>query len=146
MFDALFYIESSTKDRKLALPLGLTDCAADRCLEDVEAWHSGMGAPAIAANLRGFRALFTGGDSVGMDDLLIELGEEALVTEVLADVDVAIGLADAIEVPLQDAIVEQPADVEALHAAVKRVADALKGDIATVLTLQIPAEAAGDND
>ena len=48
--------------------------------------------------------------------------------------------------PLQDAIVEQPADVEALHAAVKRVADALKGDIATVLTLQIPAEAAGDND
>jgi uncharacterized protein len=146
VFDALFYLEIRTKDRKLALPLGLLPCGADDCATTVEALPSGQGAAAIAANLRGFRSLFTGGDGVGMDDLLVELGEDALVDEVLADVDAAITLADALDLPLDEAVETRPEAVAALHAAVKAVADDLKGDVATVLTLQVPAEAAGDND
>ena len=146
VFDALFYIETMTKDRKLAVPLGLQDCGVDDCSQTVEALHSGLGAAAIAVNLRAFRDLFTGADGDGIDDLLAELGEGALADSVLADVDAAIALADPLSAPLDQAILDQPADVEALHDALKAIGDALKGDLATVLTLQVPAEAAGDND
>ena len=146
VFDALFYLDTETKDRKLAVPLGIVPCGSDDCIDTIEAPYAGAGAAAIAANLRGFRDLFTGADGDGMDDLLIELGEQALVDQVLADTDAAIALADALDAPLGEAVEDRPEEVEALHAAVKAVADALKGDIATVLTLQIPAEAAGDND
>lgn len=146
VYDALFYLETETKDRKLAVPLGLKPCGSEDCTATIEAPHSGLGGPAIAANLRGFRALFTGNDGDGMDDLLVELGEQELVDQVLADTDAAIALADGLTVPLDEAVVDRPEEVEALHAAVKRVGDALKGDIATILTLTVPAEAAGDND
>lgn len=146
VFDALFYLEKTTKDRKLATPLGIKECEAEDCATTVEGYWSGLGGQAIAANIEAFRDLFTGADGAGMDDLLVELGEQELVDQVLAHLDDALALADSIEAPLDELVREDPETVQALHDAVKRVADELKGDIATVLTLQIPAEAAGDND
>jgi len=146
VFDALFYVETMSKDRKLAVPLGLQDCGVDVCSSTVEALHSGLGAAAIAANLRAFRDLFTGADGDGIDDLLDELGEGELAARVVADTDRAIELADSLSVPLDQAVDQRTAEVEALHDALKAIGDDLKGDLATVLTLQVPAEAAGDND
>ena len=146
VFDALFYVETMTKDRKLAMPLGLQDCGVDDCTQTVEALRSGLGAAAIAANLRAFRDLFTGADGDGIDDLLDELGEGELAARVVADTDRAIELADSLSVPLDQAVDQRTAEVEALHDALKAIGDDLKGDLATVLTLQVPAEAAGDND
>ncbi len=146
VFDALFYLETMSKDRKLAVPLGLQDCGVDDCSTTVEALHSGLGAAAIAANLRAFRDLFTGADGDGIDDLLDELGEGELAARVLADTDAAIALADGLSAPLDEAVVQRTANVEALHDRLKAIGDVLKGDLATVLTLQVPAEAAGDND
>ena len=146
VYDALFYLETLTKDRKLATPLGIIDCPDALCPEDVEGLTSGSGASAIAANLSGFRALFTGNDGIGFDDLLADLGHGDLSDQILSDLDTAQALAETIEGPLDIAITDDTEAVTDLYEAVKTVTDALKGDLATVLALSIPSEAAGDND
>lgn len=147
VYDALFYLEIRTKDKKLATPLGLRDCGETVCPDDVEHLPSGFAGPAIAANLAGFRALYTGHDGAGVDDLLIELGHGDVNDAMIAglnDADAAVAaLGDA---PLAELLVSAPETVLAAHDAVKVVTDLLKGDVATLLALQIPAEAAGDND
>jgi predicted lipoprotein len=145
IFDALFYVETDLKDRKLAYPLGLRDCTAD-CSSDVEHFVSGLGIAAIEANLLGFQQLFTGNDGYGFDDLLVQLGHGDLSAQMLTDIDTAIALAGSLDMPLDDAIESRPDEIEALYNAVKAVTDALKGDLATVLVLEILAEATGDND
>lgn len=146
VFDALFYLETRTKDRKLAQPLGMRDCAEDKCPDDVELTLSGAGLDAIVANLEGFRLMFTGGDDIGLDDVLVELGHGDLAADIVAGTDAALVAADAVQGPLSEAVVDRPEQVQALHDAIKAVADLLKGDLATVLALEIPQEAAGDND
>lgn len=145
VFDALFYLEATTKDRKLAEPLGLGACTAE-CAKLVEGVPSGSSTLWVAANLRGFRQLFTGGDAAGFDDLLSELGHGDLADRVLDHTDAALSLAEGLDDPI-DAIADRdPAEAEALYDAVKKVTDDLKGDLATIMSLRIPAEAAGDND
>ncbi|MEY3213717.1 MAG: hypothetical protein RIT28_4198 [Pseudomonadota bacterium] len=147
VYDALFYLEIRTKDKKLATPLGLRDCGETICPDDVEHLPSGFGGPAIAANLAGFRALYTGQDGAGVDDLLIELGHGDVNDAVIAglnDADAAVAALG--DTPLAELLANEPEKVLAAHDAVKVVTDLLKGDVATLLALQIPAEAAGDND
>jgi len=146
VFDALFYLELLTKDRKLAQPLGLVECSDATCPDDVEGLTSGSGGPSVAANLRGFRALFTGGEGTGMDDLLEDVGHGDLSEQILADTDAAILAAESIDPALDVLIEDDPDAVQAVHDAVKKVTDALKGDLATVLALEIPSEASGDAD
>lgn len=146
VFDALFYLETRAKDRKLGYALGLGACATTSCLGDIESPVAGQSHAWVGGNLRGFRTLYTGGDGAGMDDLLVSLGEDELAAAMLAALDVADGAAAAVTVPFDVAMAEDPAQVEALYAAVKAVTDLLKGDVATVLAMQIPSEAAGDAD
>ncbi len=146
VFDALFYLETRTKDRKVAQPLGLRDCATERCPDDVELARSDAGLDAVIANIEGFRLLFTGGDDIGLDDVLVELGHGDLAADLLDRTDAALAAARAVEGPLEEAVVARPEQVEALNDALKAVADLLKGDLATVLSLEVPSEAAGDND
>lgn len=146
VFDAMFYLEKTTKDRKLATPLGLGDCEVEDCATAVESPWATLGVPAIHANLVGFRALFTGAEGAGMDDLLAEIGEQDLADELLVHLDGAIALAESMEGSLEDLVRDDTARVEALYGAVQEACALLKGDIAVVLTLQVPAEAAGDND
>lgn len=146
VYDALFYLELITKDRKLGQPLGLADCSAPPCDEDAEHQPSGKAIGAITANLEGFSALYRGGDGAGLDDLLVELGHEALDGQIRSALDAAIAQSTGFDGTLVDALSTDPEAVEALYAAVKAVTDLLKSDLATVLVLQVPAEAAGDND
>ncbi len=147
VYDALFYLEIRTKDKKLATPLGLRDCGETICPDDVEHLPSGFGGPAIAANLTGFRALYTGQDGAGVDDLLVELGHGDVNEAMIAGLDGADAAVAALgDAPLAELITNEPEKVLAAHDAVKVVTDLLKGDVATLLALQIPAEAAGDND
>ena len=146
VFDALFYLDTMTKDRKLGQPLGLLNCSEDRCPDDVEGLSSGTGATDVLGNLIGFRTLFTGGEGSGFDDLLAQIGHADLAEQVLDAVDQATETAAALDGPLDQLIDEQPGAVELLHAHVKAITDLLKGDLATVLALQVPLEASGDND
>jgi len=146
VYDALFYLELVTKDRKLAQPLGLVECSTGTCPEAAEHLISGISAEAVVANLVGFERLFTGGEGAGIDDLLRDLGHADLSDAILAELAHAIETAEALTVPVDEAVAADPAQVEAVHDAVKRVTDLLKGDLVTVLALTIPSEAAGDND
>ena len=146
VFDALFYLEKTTKDRKLATPLGIKDCEVEDCATAVESPWAGLGIHAIHANLVGFRALFTGADGAGMDDLLAEVGEQGLADDMVAHLDEAIVLSASLEGSLEDLVRDDAEQVEELYSAVQAACALLKGDIAVVLTLQVPAEAAGDND
>lgn len=146
VYDALFYLETSTKDRKLAWPMGIGECTSGACEEEVEGLVSGTGVSSIAGNLEGFGLLFRGGEGAGWDDLLVDLGHEDLSEQLLADLDAALVLAEALDAPLDQAILDEPERVEELHAAVKKVTDVMKGDLSTLMALEIPGEAAGDND
>lgn len=146
VFDALFYLELSTKDRKLGRPLGLVDCSGTSCVSEVESPLAGLSQRWIAANLRGFRALYAGGEGAGMDDLLREIGSGDLADEMLSALDAADAAAAALSVPIDEAALGDRQPAIDLFDAVKAVTDLLKEDIAVVLVLQVPSEAAGDND
>jgi uncharacterized protein len=146
VYDALFYLETRTKDRKIALPLGVRDCTGAACAEQVESAPSGASIAWIEANLHGFSELFHGGGDTGMADLLVTLGHGALVERIDRNLDAAIAAAAAHDGRLDDLIREDRAAAQALHDAIKLLTDDVKGDLATVLALQIPSEAAGDND
>lgn len=146
VYDALFYLETSTKDRKLGGPLGLRDCGGADCLSLVETTFAGGSNEWVAVNLVAFRRLFAGGEGTGLEDVLRELGFADVADAVLLALDGADAAAAALEVPIDVAATGDPTDALALHAAIVEVTDLLKGDIATLLALEIPSEAAGDND
>lgn len=146
VFDALFYLETATKDGKLGEPLGLKDCGSTSCMHLVEVPLSGLSHYALQANLDGFHQLYTGGEGVGLDDLLIDLGHADLDAAVQEAWTAARAAVDAVELPLDQALATDPTAAVAAHAAISELTTLLKGDVATVLFLQIPDEAAGDND
>jgi predicted lipoprotein len=146
VFDAMFYVEKDLKDIKLATPMGDGDCALDSCPGDVELGTSGTSLSAIQANLEGFQALFTGGDGDGFDDHLRAAGHGELADEIVARTDAALASIEGVQGPLAEAVTDRADDVASLYAAVKSVSDLLKGDLATVMMLQIPSESAGDTD
>ena len=151
--DALFYLDTETKDMKLAIPAGLSDCLSEVCPGDLELPTSRLSKTAIVENLEGFRMVFTGGprgeaDKLGFDDWLIAVGSATLAIDVVDRIDAAIAAADAIETDLVTALgdpegTEQTRD---LYQAVKAVTDLLKADLVTVLDLELPQTAEGDND
>jgi len=145
--DALFYLDKEAKDMKVAVPAGISiDCVADACPEDRESLFANHSIPHVANNVRGFSLVFTGGDGTGFDDLLVDAGAESLSTEVLEAIDVAIVLADAIEEDVPTLLAEDPTALDPLHAAIKAITDLLKTQVVTVLDLELPMRAEGDND
>ncbi|MFM2160834.1 MAG: hypothetical protein RLZZ383_346, partial [Pseudomonadota bacterium] len=144
VFRGMFYVETSVKELKVGRPSGRLACPAESCAGDAEAQLADASLPAIRANLVAFEAAYLGGDGPGFDDLLVDRG--------FADVDDAMRLAvagaraaaDSASVPMEDAAGDPGAS--ALYDALKGMTDLLKGDVATVLTLSVPSEAAGDND
>ena len=149
LFKSLFYLEITLKDRKLATPLGLRDCSADVCPWAFESPYADAALDNARANLEGGLALYRGGyddEGVGMDDLLVETD--------YPEVDEAIEAAFAQAFVIFDSVDGKPSelidtDLEALteiYSGVKAVTDLLKGDMATSILLEIPQEAANDND
>jgi predicted lipoprotein len=146
IYEALFYLELGTKDRKLALPLGLKECTGELCAEQVEGKLSESSMRWIESNLEGFWSLYTGGEGLGVDDLLRELGHGDLADRFQQAFDAAYATVQSLEGNLYEMILDDRETAESLLAELKVLTDLLKGDLSTVLTLTIPNEAAGDND
>ncbi len=146
VFSSLFYLELVVKDRKLARPLGLRDCLDLSCPDDLESQHALASLEHIRANLQGFRRAWTAESGTGFDDLLGAIDQEELASQLLVALNAADAAAAALSPPLVEELADDPDGVLALHDAIKAVTDLLKGDLATVLTLTVPSEAAGDND
>lgn len=143
IFDAAFLAETLVKDEKIGWQSGETDCGLDDCGTLAEALLAGRSHHAVVANLVGFRAVFSGGDAGGLDDVLASVGREDLAADLLTALDGADAAAAGLSSPLEGA---SQAELDALYTAVKAATDLLKGDVATVLGLEIPSEAAGDVD
>jgi hypothetical protein len=150
--DALFYLDTVTKDVKLAVPAGLSDCAEVVCPEALESTYAGFSKEEVRNNLLGFAAAFHGGprddgEALGFDDWLAAVGAGDLATRMGDDIEAALTAVDAIEEDdLADALMSDRSSVEGLYFAVKAITDNLKSQFITVLDLEIPKSAEGDND
>jgi len=153
--DAMFYIDTETKDMKLAEPAGIADngCGAveEPCADELESRASGHSKENVVRNLEAFRMLYTGDrppadGGVGFDDFLVGLGAGDVAEQMAGDIDAAIAAAGGISGTLEEALAADRDSVVAAHGAVKTVTDTLKSQFLTVLGLDIPDGAAGDND
>ena len=150
VYIGMFYVDSITKDLKLATPLGLSgpngvDPSA------VESPLSRRSKEHILANLRAFQELYLGNapgdaDRLGFDDFLAELGADALAMTVTMEIAAAIAAVEAIPGTLSDALTNNPSSVQSAHDAVRVVTTRLKAELPTILNLRVPQQGAGDND
>lgn len=148
--DALFYTDNELKDLKLGKPLGLIDCFTATCPEAVESPYALRSTAHVRANLVGLRRLFEGcyadGAGLGFDDWLRAAGAGDLADRMVADIATARAAVDALDPPLEQAVVTHPARVQVVHAAIKKITDELKTEFVTVLNLELPQTVEGDND
>lgn len=149
--DAAFYIESAVKDMKVAVPLGLRDCAAATCPEALESRFAALSKANVAANLVGFRKLFEGcGEDFagpGFDDLLRSVGADATAAamiEQLAAIDAA--MAAVASPDFRPALADAPATVHAVYEALRALTSRLKTEFITILDLELPMGLESDND
>ncbi len=153
--DAMFYIDTETKDMKLGEPAGIADnsCGAveEPCADELESRISAHSKENVVRNLEAFRMLYTGdlapaGGGLGFDDFLVGLGAGDVAEQMAADIDAAIATAGGIPGTLEEALAADRESVVNTYGAVKTVTDTLKSQFLTVLGLDIPDGAAGDND
>ncbi len=149
--DGLFYVEVEVKDMKLGVPLGKSpDCESATCPQAVESQFAKVARDHVRNNLVGFQRVFDGCDLAadkGIDDMLRGMGQTELADRMSGDLVAAIAAADALpSSDLVSLVQTDTASVDALYAAIKKVTDALKTDLVTVLDLELPKSVEGDND
>lgn len=157
---ALFYIEEMTKDKKLGKPGGLcVDCQSPTWESGLELPWSMLSGESIAANLRGIASLYFGTvdlEAIGSDTqanansfdaALRAMGEQQLADNIVSALSKAIDVVDNVPKPILNKVLSREAsDLQTMYDAIKDLADLLKGDFATALLLEVPAEAASDAD
>ena len=150
VFAAMFFLDTTIKDKKLAIPAGLDATCDGACPEKAESQWAHVSKENIVANLKAFQRTFHGGlnaeENIGFDDFLVELEYDELAETMTNDIIAAINAVEAIDGNLKDALSNDSSKVQAAYDAVKAVTDSLKGDFVTILGLTIPAEGAGDSD
>lgn len=165
--DAMFYVETHTKDLKLGIPTGIhTDCRQVVCANAAEARFSQNALANIRNNLLEFKEMLRGGQGLGFDDAIIEAGFPEVVEHFIADANLAIEIIDGSEQSLQQQLqaIEQSGERSAcdnaaanpeteggpsvcrLHGALKRITDRLRTDFVTIVNLDLPDRAQSDND
>jgi predicted lipoprotein len=153
--NAMFYLDTHTKDLKLAAPAGI---AVNRCRppgqlcpDDLESRYAQHSRENIRANLVAFRLVYTGNADdgtvgVGFDDFLTDLGAADFSRQLAGEIADALAAVDAISAPLPSALFSDLPAVVTSHAAIAKVCDQLKSRFLTVLGLELPNASAGDND
>lgn len=155
--DSMFYLDSVTKDAKIGKPLGKLEdgnsCIETICPQDAESIQSGYSVKNILANVLGFSKLFYGSESgqadeqsVGFDDFLTASGDEQTAQRIGQALEQMNTLANELDQPIDQLLVQDPAKVEALHGSLKVVTDEMKTNFITSLALELPTTSAGDND
>ena len=154
VYAALFYVELKVKDLKLGTPAGLTlNCPASSCEELLESPVLSYGPLSstskehVLVNLQTVREIFVGaGGAPGFDDFLAAADASELSTDIVAEIDAAIAAVQAYDGSFEATVKADPAGVAALYELVKAFADDFKADLASTLSVRVPAEGAGDND
>jgi predicted lipoprotein len=148
--NALFYLDTETRDMKLGEPAGIMMCEELICPQSLESLWAEHGKENVLANLRGFQEVFFGAEpgteALGFDDLLTDMGAAQVVDDMRAALSDAIAKTEAIPGSLSEALQSDLPAVEDAYEAVKTVTDILKTEVLSVLDLEAPQRAAGDND
>lgn len=151
--DGLFYVDTTTKDAKLAIPVGLfeNDCQQNACPENLESQFAHHSLENIRSNLIGLKSIFTGevansSETIGFDDFLVEEGAESVANNISNAIDNAISNVDLYQVSLNETLLTTPNQAQLTHDQIKVITDQLKTDFINELALQLPASSAGDND
>ncbi|ALO35683.1 hypothetical protein CMT41_13875 [Colwellia sp. MT41] len=152
--DAIFYLDKSTKDSKLAQPLGLfaNECGAQACPESVEAKYANHSIINITNNLRALKMFMQGSltadevDALGFSHYLIDVGDKATADMINDFVALAIADTNNYQESLATTLANDADKVLVTHGEVKNITDKLKSDFITSLALELPQTAAGDND
>jgi predicted lipoprotein len=157
IFTALFYMETMTKERKIAYPLGLDGCTLD-CSEDIESKYAGISLENIRQNIEAFVQIFFGEYRSVTETREITIAEHSFASIVQArastdiietirvkSIDVLVTL-DTLEGSLAEEIAQHPENLEIVLEDLGVITNALKWDIAAIVELEIPSDAAGDND
>ncbi len=157
--DALFYLYEPVLDQKLGVPAGLYTCVTATCPENVESTLRDRAADAdeeagslraIRVNLEAFRDAYLGQSATtngaGFDDLLVFLGAAELDRRIQDALGAAMDAVVAIEGPLVVAVDARNAQVVVAIDAIEVLTTLLKTEFITVLDLELPMRAEGDND
>jgi predicted lipoprotein len=148
--DAMFYAEKTTKDMKLAIPLGISGCSTDTCPEDLESQYARRSKEHVRANMVAFQQLYLGGPAdenhMGIDDVLVSVGADELANSITTGLVDSINAIDAIEGDLATALANNPSQVQAAFDATRTVMTLFKTQLMATLNLEVPARAASDND
>ena len=148
VFRAIYFIELSVKDLKLATPLGLNESCNDvACPEAFESKWANKDNLFIEHNLIGLRSMLTGGDDgFGFDDLLENEGYADVSEDILAKTNEAIDFTRELDESGSKLLQEDPDRLIMLHGKTKAITDILKEQFTGILNVQIPIEGAGDTD
>jgi hypothetical protein len=158
--EALFAIDTETKDSKLGAPAGISECLSD-C--PVESRFAGLSLLALQRNLESFDLQFFGGvregyifgsdakvyptsDAPGFDDLLIDVDEQEIVDEMAEKLDIAHASFAKVSGTLADAIADGDPEVEQAHSDLSAVVTLFKTDVFAVLNIELPNRQSSDTD
>jgi len=152
--DALFYVDDEIKDMKLGATTGITDNSCNTpqapCFDDLESPYANHSLENLIANMEGVQLVFLSGapgqDGVGFDDFLTALNAGDLATSMAGELESALTLAGELSGTLRSSLEDDYDGVVAVHSAIKVFNDDLKTQFLTILGLDIPEAAAGDND
>ena len=149
--NAMFQLDTSVKDLKLAVPAGISGCLEPTCPESRESKFGNASLDAIKQNLTAFDLAYHGGarddtEAIGFDDLLLSIQATDLHQDMVSRLDACHQAAAAIDTTLADALADNPEKVVLLHTKVLELTDLMKTQFLSVLDLDLPQRAEGDND
>ena len=150
--DALFYLEKETKDMKLGGPAGITqNCEGQACAVYVEASTTGLSKAHVIANLEAFKAAYLGhleseDDGPGFDDLLLEVGAQEVDAQMRERIEGALVAARALPEDMAAATATSDPKLAQAYDAIKALTDLIRTQFISVLDLELPQRAEGDND
>jgi predicted lipoprotein len=146
----LVYMDKQAKDAKLGAPLGLIEGSDTSIPALRESLYANVSSDHLQANLAGFRLLAqgcaAGQRGLGFDDWLRAANAGAVADDLIGALDAADEALATLDPPLDQALLSDRPKVLAVHAAIKRITDLLKGQVSSVLDLEPPMSVEGDND
>ena len=128
-------LDSFVLYQKLKRPL--YECRDPECLDKLELRLSKMGLQAIQKNLEGFRVLFYGDQSPGLDDILIVSDASELVERMNTELAEAEAAARDIPESMERSLLNGDSKVEKLHDEIADVVELLVREISTVMGVSL---------
>ena len=163
----LIHIDKEAKDRKMQEALGISGCTSDECRARIESPYSKTSLENVKNNMIGFLNVYNGGEGVGFDNYLSDMGEKTISDGVISKITAIQTNLDSTTVALVDQVASlsetsnqtactnaygNPSTPSAEFSAcvltglLSEAKAYMFYDFAVTINVTIPDAAAGDND